>query len=66
MFSERSPTWLEMQSVVRMAVAERITSLSADTLRRNHPDLIVQLSARRHGMRLCDALAIANGTARRE
>jgi hypothetical protein len=66
MFSERSPTWLELESVVRMAVAEKITSLSADSLRRNHPSLIVKLSPRRDGMKLRDALAIANGTARQD
>jgi hypothetical protein len=66
MFSERSPTWLELESVVRMAVAERITSLSADNIRRNYSDLVVKLSPRRDGMKLRDALAIANGTARRD
>jgi hypothetical protein len=65
MFSERSPTWLELESVVRMVVAERITTLSADNLKRNYPSLIVELSPRRHGMKLRDALAIANGTAKR-
>jgi hypothetical protein len=64
MFSERTPTWIELQSVVRMAVAEKITSLSADNLRRNYPGLVVKLSPRRDGMRLRDVLAIANGTAR--
>jgi len=65
MFSEKLPTWLELESVLRMSVAERITSLSADSLRRLYPDLIVRLSVRRHGLKLRDVLAITNGTAKR-
>ena len=64
-FSERTPTWLELESVLRMSVAERVTSLSADSIRRLYPDLVVRLSKRRHGLKLRDALAIANGTAKR-
>jgi len=64
-FSERSPTWLEQESIIRMAVAEKVTSLSADNIRRNYRHLVVKLSPRRDGMKLRDALAIANGTARR-
>jgi hypothetical protein len=40
---------------------ERITSLSEDTIRRHHPDRVRRLSDRRVGMKLRDALAIANG-----
>jgi hypothetical protein len=64
-FSERAPTWIELESVLRMAVAERVTSLSADNLRRNYSHLIIKLSPRRDGIKLRDALAIANGSARR-
>ena len=65
-FDERAPSWIELESVLRMTMAERVTSLSADNLRRNYPHLIVKLSPRRDGIKLRDALAIANGTARRD
>jgi hypothetical protein len=41
--------------------AEEITSLSVDTLRRRYPHLIRDISDRRSGMLLRDALAIASG-----
>ena len=41
--------------------AEEITSLSEDTLKRRYPHLIRNLSERRKGMQLGDALTIANG-----
>ena len=41
--------------------AEEITGLSEDTLQRRFPHLIRKLSARRRGMQLRDALAIAAG-----
>ena len=64
-FGERPPSWIELESVKKMPVVEKITSLSGDNLRRNYPDFIVKLSPRRDGMKLKHALAIANGTARR-
>ena len=63
--NETPPSWLELESVKKMSAVEEITSLSSDNLRRNYPDLIVKLSARRDGMKLKHALAIANGTAHR-
>jgi hypothetical protein len=65
-FSERSPTWIELESIVTLQTAAKITSLSTDTLRRNYPNFVVQLSLKRHGMKLRHALAIASGTARTE
>ena len=41
--------------------AEEITGLSEDTLKRRYPNRIKKLSERRVGMKLRDALAIANG-----
>jgi hypothetical protein len=64
-FSDKLPSWIELESVQKMPVVEKITSLSADTIRRNYADYIVELSPRRDGMKLKHALAIANGTARR-
>jgi hypothetical protein len=43
--------------------AEEITGLSKDTLKRQYPHLIRDLSDRREGMQLGDAVAIASGTA---
>jgi hypothetical protein len=43
--------------------AEEITGLSGDTLNRRYSHLIRDLSDRRRGMQLGDALAIASGTA---
>jgi len=63
-FGERPPSWLELESVKKMPVVEEITSLSADTIRRTYPEFIIKLSPRRDGMKLKDALAIANDTAR--
>ena len=40
--------------------AARISSASADTLRRNHKDKIVHVSERRRGMRVGHALMIGN------
>jgi hypothetical protein len=58
---DRPPTWLELESVRPMPEVERITSLSSDTLKRRHGDKVKKLSLRREGMKLKDALAIANG-----
>ncbi|HEU4804933.1 MAG TPA: hypothetical protein VFS91_03855 [Nitrobacter sp.] len=61
----RPPSWLELESVIKLEAedgvisAETITSLSADTLQREYPDLIVRLSPGRRGMKLRDALRIA-------
>jgi hypothetical protein len=49
-----------------MVVVERITSLSSDTLKRHFPELIVKLSPGRDGMKLRDAIAIANGAVERK
>jgi hypothetical protein len=55
------PSWLELESVIRPPKVEQITSLSWDTITRNHADKVVDLSPRRRGMKLKDALAIAAG-----
>jgi len=63
---ERPPSWIELESVQKMPVVEKITSLSGDNIRRNYPHLVIKLSPRRDGLKLRDALAIANGTAKRQ
>jgi hypothetical protein len=52
-------TALELLRVVPMPECEEITSLSEDTLKREYPDLIVDVSPRRVGMHLGDVLRIA-------
>ena len=63
--NDRLPPWLDLESVQRMKIAAKITSLSPDSLRRVYPHYVVKLSERRDGMKLKHALAIANGTAER-
>jgi len=64
-FGERPPSWIELESVQKMKVVEKITSLSGDNIRRNYPHLVVRLSPRRDGLRLRDVLSIVHGTAKR-
>lgn len=55
---------LELLRIASMPEAERLSSLSEDTLRREHPEKIKKLSKRRDGMRVIDALMLneANAT----
>lgn len=48
----------ELDRIVSLQEAEKISSLSPDSWKRNHPDKIVELSARRLGVRLRDALML--------
>jgi hypothetical protein len=66
-----NPNW-ELERVIPLAstskaksgpTAEQVTSLSADTLRRRYPELIRRVSPRRVGIKMRDALTIANGAA---
>jgi hypothetical protein len=63
MSTEKSdqPTWLELERVLELPEVEEITSLSVDSIKRHHRDKLVNLSPRRLGMKLRNALAIANG-----
>ena len=64
----RPPSWLELESVLPLEAepgvtsVETVTTLSAETQRREYPEFIIQLSPRRQGMKLKHALRIA-GTA---
>ena len=51
---------LELQRIVTMPEAERLSGLSADSLRRHYPDKIIKLTPRREGMRVRDALMLKN------
>jgi hypothetical protein len=49
---------IEMERIVPLKEAARLAGCSADTLKRNHRDKIVQISDRRIGMRVRDALQL--------
>jgi hypothetical protein len=49
---------IELLRIVEMEEAERLSSLSADTLVREHADKVVKLSSRRNGMRVAHALML--------
>jgi hypothetical protein len=51
---------LELQRVIPLRQAGEVAGISADTIRRRYPEIIVQLSPRRIGVRLRDALAIGS------
>jgi len=62
-----TPTWTELESVIPLTsetakpTGESVTSLSADTIKREHPEKVRRLSTRRLGIKIRDALTIANG-----
>jgi hypothetical protein len=49
---------LDLLRIAPMPEAERLSSMSEDSLRRNHSDKIVKLSPRRTGMRVAHALML--------
>jgi hypothetical protein len=49
---------IEQRRIVPLSEVARLTSLSVDSLKRNHSDKIRQLGPRRIGMSLADALSI--------
>jgi hypothetical protein len=54
-------TWpVELLRIVDPEEAERLSTLSWDTIKRNHGSKIVRLSARRVGMRVGHALMLAD------
>jgi hypothetical protein len=54
--SEEKLTALELERVAPMSEAEHLSGLSEYTLRRHYADKIIDLSPRRQGMRVRDAL----------
>jgi hypothetical protein len=52
-------TSLELERIVSLQEASRLSSESVDTLRRRHRDKIIQLSPRRQGMRVKHALMLS-------
>lgn len=51
----------ELQRIVDLKEAARLSGLSRDTLKRRHIDKIIRLSPRRVGMRVRDALMLGSG-----
>jgi hypothetical protein len=49
---------LELQRIAPLQEAARLAGVSIDTLKRRHRDKILQLSERRQGMRVRDALML--------
>ena len=56
------PLELEPWRILTMDEVVALTSLNPSTIRRDHADKLVRLSARRLGMTRGNALAIVNGT----
>ncbi len=50
---------LELERIIPLKDAIALTTLSRDTLKRNHRDKLIQISERRVGMRLRDALMLS-------
>ena len=51
---------LELQRIITLQEAEKISSLSSDSWKRHHSDKIIEMSPRRLGVRLRDALMMRN------
>jgi hypothetical protein len=52
--------WVELQRIVDLKEASRLSGLSVDSIKRHHSDKIIDLSPRRRGMRVRDALMLAD------
>ena len=62
--SAKKPTFdPELDRVVKLTEASRLTSLSKDSLKRNYREYIVPLSPKRTGMKIRHILKINAGTA---
>jgi hypothetical protein len=49
---------LELERIAGMPEASRLSNLSEDSLRRHYPDMVINLSPRRQGMRVKHALML--------
>jgi len=56
---------LELEQIISLKEAEKISGLSADSWKRHHADKIIELSPRRRGVRLRHALFRRAGVARK-
>lgn len=55
---------LELARIAPLDEAARLSSLSKDTIRRKHREKLIELSERRLGMRVGDALQLGEAAAR--
>jgi hypothetical protein len=53
--------WLELERVIPLSEVSRLTSMSPDTIKRNHKGKLVCLSKRRIGVTIRNTLAIIRG-----
>jgi hypothetical protein len=56
------PSSLELDRIISLQEAYKISSLSPDSWKRNHPDKIIELCPGRVGIRLRDALMFRSST----
>jgi len=56
------PPALELDRIISVQEAEEVSSLSVDSWKRHHADKLVELSPRRLGVRLRDALMLGKST----
>jgi hypothetical protein len=52
------PPELELERIVSLQTAEKVSGLSADSWKRHHSDKIIEMSPRRRGVRLRHALML--------
>jgi hypothetical protein len=52
------PNWLELKRIVDLKEASRLSGLSVDSIKRHYRQKIIELSPRRLGMRVGDALML--------
>lgn len=52
------PDWLELKRIVDLKEASRLSGLSVDSIKRHYRQQIIELSPRRLGMRVGDALML--------
>jgi hypothetical protein len=58
--SDERLKWIELQRIAPLSEAARLSGLSIDSLKRHYRGKFIQLSERRFGMRVADALMLAD------
>jgi hypothetical protein len=56
---DTSADWIELRRIIDLKEASRLSGLSIDSLKRHHRSKFIQLSERRCGMRIADALMLS-------
>ena len=60
--NDQRSSWQELERVLPLREAQKLTSVSRYSLVRNYPQYVVQVSPRRRGIKLKHALAITEQT----